>query len=506
MNNKRFYFLVLSTLLVGIYISFFSCKKKQDKVESRMDPQIKAGMVKIHGKLNDPHSKVPFLILRFQNPVTLDESIIETPVAKNGNFYFETWVECSTVFSSLYSSGHGGVFIELTPDESIEVDLKLDNMENLKVENSTGNTILTDLDKDSYGDVLDRYYTYDQTGVKEELICKMTPEEYAEYEINRMKIRTDYAVKDAKFSNSRVNLLAMNECRIIHLKGMLLHYKERMEIVCKDKEGSTIQEPDIQYYTFLKPFDLNNPQYLYTINFSSFMKRLLSIKAFNIPPISEMTVEEWLHKVKAILSDPLGFDTGQFYNLLAANAYSMQFSDEATHLSEKQKQNIRAYFGYSEISKILLRKNEEIIRFAEGKNEVTVNQAPDVPEEQLMNAIISKYRNKVVLVDFWTTWCSPCLDAIKRMDDIKERFKGEDIVYVYITNESSPLELWDKKIKSISGNHYYVNANEWNYLLKRHEFEGIPSYLIFDKKGIQRHQFSGYPGNEKMREKIEALL
>jgi len=34
------------------------------------------------------------------------------------------------------------------------------------------------------------------------------------------------------------------------------------------------------------------------------------------------------------------------------------------------------------------------------------------------------------------------------------------------------------------------------------QFEGIPSYVIFDKKGEVRHKFTAYPGNEKMQASI----
>ena len=86
------------------------------------------------------------------------------------------------------------------------------------------------------------------------------------------------------------------------------------------------------------------------------MQVLFSIKALNIPAISDTPVEEWINNVKATLSNLVGFNSGQFYDLLAAHAYAKQFKEEMNSLSEKQIDNINKYFKgkKGEIAKILL--------------------------------------------------------------------------------------------------------------------------------------------------------
>ena len=504
MKSKYRFFLACFIFML-ISVSFFSCKKSHVKDEQLPNPQIKAGIAKIYGKLNDPKSQINSLILRFQNPVTASESIIETQVDKVGNFYFETPIECSIVFCSIYSPGFGGVLVELTSDEDIKVELRMDDTNKLKVFNFNGIRLLTDQDTENWNNVFGKYVDYNKINV--ELICKMTPKEYAQSEMDMMKIRTDYAMKDAKFSYSGMKLIS-NELKLLHLKGALLPYRERVKMLCQDVENLSLQEPDIQYFSFLKSFELNNPQYLYSPMgyYYKIMQLLLSEKTFNIPPVSETPVEDWLSNAKVTLSGLVGFDNGQFYDLLAANSYAMQFNDDVTPLSDKQKDNIKEYFGNGEIAKILLRKNEEIIKLAGEKTSVVVNKTPDVPKEQLMNAIISNYKNKAVLVDFWTTWCSPCLDAMSQIDVLKSWLKDKNIVFVYITNGSSPKDIWDKKIKSIPGEHYYVNGKEWEYLMDDFGLEGIPSYVIFNQKGEMCNKLTGFPGNEKMLEMIGKLL
>ncbi len=82
----------------------------------------------------------------------------------------------------------------------------------------------------------------------------------------------------------------------------------------------------------------------------------------------------------------------------------------------------------------------------------------------------------------------------------------ENVVFVYITDSSSPETLWKEKIKEIGGEHYYLHSDEWEYLMESFDFEMIPSYLIFDTNGKLRHEFTGYPGNEEMQKRIEELF
>jgi len=253
---------------------------------------------------------------------------------------------------------------------------------------------------------------------------------------------------------------------------------------------------------------LNDPQYLYNGTYSEVLQTLLSNKSLNIPAINDMPVENWIKEVKTIMTDLIGSGTGMFYDLLAANAYARQFNNEVKPLSDKQKENIKSYFKNEEVTKILLKKNDEIVKLDEEKQRTItiINTTPAVPKEDLMNAIISKYKGKAILVDFWATWCLPCMEAMKANKNVKSEFHDKNIEFVYITTVSSPRELWEKKIKMIGGEQYYLTSDEWEYILDSFEFTGIPTYLFYDKKGMLKDKVTGYLGEEKMRKMIGSLL
>ncbi|MBE9598409.1 thioredoxin-like domain-containing protein [Pedobacter sp. MC2016-24] len=97
-----------------------------------------------------------------------------------------------------------------------------------------------------------------------------------------------------------------------------------------------------------------------------------------------------------------------------------------------------------------------------------------------MDTIVSKYKGKVVFIDLWATWCSPCLDAKKEFRNTKGEFHDKNVVFVYLTNGSSPRKLWEEKIKGIGSEHYYLKSTQWEYIMDHFRLEYIPSYLLYD--------------------------
>ncbi len=84
--------------------------------------------------------------------------------------------------------------------------------------------------------------------------------------------------------------------------------------------------------------------------------------------------------------------------------------------------------------------------------------------------------------------------------------KDKDIVFVYITDVSSPRKLWEEKIQAIGGEQYYLTQEEWEYVLDRFGFDAIPTYLFYDTKGELKNKMTSYPGTEKMQKMIEELM
>ncbi len=111
-------------------------------------------------------------------------------------------------------------------------------------------------------------------------------------------------------------------------------------------------------------------------------------------------------------------------------------------------------------------------------------KTPKVADDKLFDAIIKKYKGKVVVVDLWNTWCGPCRRAIAANEPLKSgELNSKDIVWVYIANETSPLDAYLEMVPGIKGEHYRLTKEQFAAIAKRFNVDGIPYYILVDRKG-----------------------
>jgi thiol-disulfide isomerase/thioredoxin len=115
---------------------------------------------------------------------------------------------------------------------------------------------------------------------------------------------------------------------------------------------------------------------------------------------------------------------------------------------------------------------------------------------------VQKMQNKVVLVDFWATWCGPCMAELPKVKAAYKKLhdKGFEIVGVSLDEDKKALE---KVIKSeeIPWAQYMDGEGGPKYA-EQFAVTSIPTMWLVDKKGVLRDLFA----RENLAEKVEKLL
>ena len=176
-------------------------------------------------------------------------------------------------------------------------------------------------------------------------------------------------------------------------------------------------------------------------------------------------------------------------------------------LNDKQKAELSTMpAAYNDMA---LAMNNDLLKQIEinkKKTGFTVNETGEVSNEDLFPSIISKFRGHTLLVDFWATWCGPCRSANKQILPMKEELKDKDIIYLYITGETSPLGTWKNMIPDIHGEHFRVTDEQWSYLREKFSIRGVPTYFVIDKEGNITYKQTGFPGVDTMKEQLMKAL
>ena len=109
---------------------------------------------------------------------------------------------------------------------------------------------------------------------------------------------------------------------------------------------------------------------------------------------------------------------------------------------------------------------------------LTAFNGTDITWKEIIN------RNKgVIYIDFWASWCKPCLQEMPHSASLSNSIKDIDVTFLYISldrNNDSWIRA-SNKLKFDSGQHFLFKSESG--LRDLFALQAIPKYIIIDKKG-----------------------
>ncbi|MXV15041.1 TlpA family protein disulfide reductase [Hufsiella ginkgonis] len=476
-------------------------------------PTIVAGTCKITGRIISPHDTNKnniLIVITVLHPISGENVRHKVLVDRSGKFSIDVEVETATSLVGLYISLklENTFLVKLTSGGVTNIDITYNSDYEIKNIDVTP-AGMTQNDMTQGLEVMSKMIGH-RSGRTPEPLHEKSTDYFLNYAKTILSERLAIVNNDTLISKELKGVLSRDFCLFLY-NAHVFDYEEYMMLNYRNLKDNKGKKPEIKkidrsYYHFLKDFNLNDPQYLYCFTFPEFQKTILQNEILGLPVIGESDIPAWLAKAKVILSDLVGFEDGLYYDILAANAYGRQLNEEIKPLTEKQKEHIVNYWKNGEIAKILFRKNLQVIELNKLKSPTIINDISLVSNDKVIETIVAKHKGKVIFIDLWATWCAPCLEAMQEFRGAKGEFRDKKVAFVYLTNGSSPRKLWEEKIKGIGNEHYYLTASQWEYIMNHFEFEGIPSYLLYNKKGVLTNKFTAFPGNKEVKEMISGLL
>lgn len=307
----------------------------------------------------------------------------------------------------------------------------------------------------------------------------------------------DFAINGNSLPDVAAEMLD-NEFKMFFAANYFLNYHDRAR---REAEMDRLPEYPDEFYSFLNEIDYANIlDHGPAISPIYFLQKILSDLPVWIEPVGETPLKQWKTDTKKRLGRIIKSPSPIFIDLLSAVSYLQQINENEL-LTETQIANINA--GYeSDLGKIILARNSEVAeRLAQSANLYDYSDK----KFDLDEFIAENYAGRPVIIDFWNTWCGPCMAAHKEVDKIKETGEYDGVVFLYLSNTSSGEKEWKKHAPLIGGEQVRLSDEDWGNLCGRFGIDGIPYYVVMDKNHKTIDRRVGFPGPEGYSEWLNSI-
>jgi len=291
------------------------------------------------------------------------------------------------------------------------------------------------------------------------------------------------------------------------------------DIIKLGKDIKSVEEKE-QFYSFLAKAIVFNKKALITPSYRIFLNYYMF---YVEPKITERVLSSGKTRAQVkkeliaqIIKNIQGLRTGIWKDYLIASIVRNRVLDkEETTVSligyciELAQENIKSIYTQQLLIAMLNKEKRSIIEQdnVDVSFDIALENFSSISESKLFAEILEKNKGKVIYMDFWGTWCRPCIEQFPYAKELHSKFDAKDVSFVFLCCKSNE-EVAKKIIKKyqLKGQHYLLNQKQYEYFEKKFNIIGLPSYALIDKNGKVFSKNAPRPAFENTSIVINKLL
>ncbi|QDU26836.1 Thiol-disulfide oxidoreductase ResA [Anatilimnocola aggregata] len=119
-----------------------------------------------------------------------------------------------------------------------------------------------------------------------------------------------------------------------------------------------------------------------------------------------------------------------------------------------------------------------------------------VGDEKALEELIKKHKGQVILVDYWATWCHPCVEGFPHTVDAFEKYEKQGLTAIAVSFDDAEEE--PKVRKFLAGqrarfDNLISSLPQGSENFERFGIEQVPHYRLYDRTGKLRHKWDAAP-------------
>lgn len=159
-----------------------------------------------------------------------------------------------------------------------------------------------------------------------------------------------------------------------------------------------------------------------------------------------------------------------------------------------------------------LEKEAHVKMVADLKKEMLNDASPQFTLKDLSGNTVNMadLKGKTVVVDFWATWCGPCIASMPGMKKMVNKYKDDpNVKFVFIDtwqNEDNETDVVKKFIADKGYSEFHVLMDLDDKVVSSFKVEGIPTKFIIGKDGNIKFKEVGFDGEDNLIKKLPAMI